>query len=198
MMKFVVTSLFILAMAVPSAAFQPLATGRSSTCKLEATRQEFLQTIAGSVVATTFLNPQLVRADDETTTTEEEDKRGVSNILNSSSLRNLKRSQKQFSRMEFYAADNDYQGLKGAIREAPFSDIRKTASSISKELEPTKQEEFMTSYKKFIATLEKLDSNASLGMRGRKLDDGVFLKSYDDCVKALSEMIDLAVSFNEA
>ena len=145
----------------------------------------------GFVVA--FLaSPKPVLADDEAAG-------GVSGFLQSSNLRSLKRAEKQLSKLEFYAVENEYESMKLALRNAPFSEVRKNSFALIKEYagEPDQQSKLTASYEVFISAVEKLDSTASLGMRGRKLDNGALLQSFQDTAKALADWIAVATEVAE-
>ena len=124
---------------------------------------------------------------------------GVSGILQSSNLRSLKRAEKQLSKLEFYAVENEYESMKLALRNAPFSEVRKNSFALIKEYagEPDQQSKLTASYEVFISAVEKLDSTASLGMRGRKLDNGALLQSFYDTAKALADWIAVATEVAE-
>ena len=123
-----------------------------------------------------------------------------SSAPSSPNIRSLKRAEKQLSKMEFYAVDNDYEAIKLAMRNAPFSEIRKNSFALIKEYasQPDQQSKLTASYDAFITSLEKMDSTASLGMRGRKLDNGALLQSYQATSRALNEWIAVALAVSES
>jgi hypothetical protein len=121
-------------------------------------------------------------------------------LIESSNIRSLKRAEKQLGKMELYAVENDYEAIKQAIRNAPFSEIRKNSFALIKEYasQPDLQSKLTASYQVFISSLETMDSTASLGMRGRKLDNGALLKSYQATSVALNEWIAVASAVFES
>lgn len=125
---------------------------------------------------------------------EETESESVSTIILSPNLRSMKRAEKQLSKMEFYAVENDYENLKLAIRNAPFSEIRKNSYALIKEYagRSDEQAKLNSSYVAFIAALEKMDSTASLGLRGRKLESDEMLKCFQATSVALNNWIAVA------
>ena len=150
----------------------------SATAK-SISRKTFLNDLG--VVLGTLLVPTAANAD-------------ITNKLSSSSaLRSVKLSQKKLAAMEDFILMNDCVPLKEALRVQPFSDIRKSCTTLIQGGEDGPDaEELQKRYKTFIANLEKLDSTASLGMRGRKLADGEFLTAYKAVVDALSDFVTIA------
>lgn len=87
-------------------------------------------------------------------------------IASQASLRYIKRSVKEFDKLELYASMNDYTEMKEAIRAPALSEIRKNAFVIIRGAEDgPESENLQASYKTFISCLEKLDSDSSLGLR---------------------------------
>jgi len=133
---------------------------------------------ATATLASTFLFPAVASADI------------TSKVASSSALRNVKRAQKQLDTLELYVVNDQYTELKVAIREAPLSEVRKAAFTLVRGGEDGPDADKLTaSYQKFIASLEKMDSQAGLGMRGRKLSSGELLGDYNDCLKALRDFV---------
>lgn len=174
-------------------------------------RKQLLQTMGVSALgwALSSSMPNVAFAaenDDSTTSSELVDSAARSRssdtgfLPSSPNIRSLKRAEKQLSKMEFYAVDNDYEAIKLAIRNAPFSDIRKNSFALIKEYasQPEQQSKLTASYEAFISSLEKMDSAASLGMRGRKLDNGALLQSYQATSLALNEWIAVASAVSES
>lgn len=181
------SALAVLALATGSNAFSSASVTKSSmlsssTTELQAvnSRKEVLQTLglAGMILASPMNN--VAFAEDATTVDTAGDETAVSGMLQSPNLRSLKRAEKQLSKMEFYATENDYESLKAAIRNAPFSECRLKSFAILKEYkdQPVKEEKLKASYDTFIASVEKMDSTAGLGMRGRNLSKDAMLKDY--------------------
>lgn len=117
-------------------------------------------------------------------------------IASQASLRYIKRSVKEFEKLELYASMDDYTEIKEAIRAPALSEIRKNASVIIRGAEGGPESKNLeTSYKAFISSLEKLDSQSSLALRGKK---GISLMAYYDGAKkelsAFGEFAEKAVS----
>ena len=153
----------------------------------ELSRRGFAESLAGAVAFLALPKPAF--ADDDT-----DSAGGVSNILQSSNLRSLKRAEKQFEKLELYAVANEYENIKLGIRNAPFSEVRKNSFALIKEYsdQPDKKAKLTASYEVFISAVETLDSTSSLGMRGRKLGNGALLQSFQATSKALSDWIAVA------
>ena len=114
----------------------------------------------------------------------------ISNQLASpSALRYVKLSIKVLSDLEFYASTNDYEQIKLGLRGPGLDQLRKNASILvgSNEEGPVK-ESLASRYSTFIHDLEKLDSEASLGIRGRK--NISMSESYEKCLSSLNDFVD--------
>lgn len=107
-------------------------------------------------------------------------------VASQSSLRYIKRSIKEFEKLDFFAAQNDYSQIKQGIRAPGLSEIRKNAQVLIKAGEDGEEaENLQKAYDTFIKDVEALDGAASLGFRGRK---GVELyPSYQKAVKSLQD-----------
>jgi hypothetical protein len=160
---------------------------RASLSECSATRQQdglvdrkgFLGSalVAGGLL----LSPTMARAD------------VTSKVASSAALRKVKSSQKKLASMESLVEENDYTEVKEAIREAPFSDIRKSCTTLIKGGEDGPDfEELQVRYKTFVTKLEKMDGNASVAMRGRTLPAGEFVASYQATVEALANFLEMA------
>jgi hypothetical protein len=205
-MKTTLTFLFGLTMASDVSAFlsQPTQASLLSSTQLfgenyqgEVSRRGFVETFGMSAAFLAIPKPSWA---DEVAAEPSGGAAGVSGILQSSNLRSLKRAEKQLSKLEFYAVENEYENMKLALRNAPFSEVRKNSFALIKEFAgaPDQQSKLTASYEVFISTVEKLDSTASLGMRGRKLDNGALLQSYQACSKALGDWIAVATEVAES
>lgn len=119
-------------------------------------------------------------------------------LASSAALRTVKSAQKKLSSMELYISQNDYTSLKEALRVAPFADIRKACFTLVRGGEDGPDaEELNVRYKKFMASLERMDSLASLGMRGRTVKNEEFYSSFTATVDALSSFAELAKEASE-
>eukprot|EP00546_Thalassionema_frauenfeldii_P002220 CAMPEP_0178937360 /NCGR_PEP_ID=MMETSP0786-20121207/25707_1 /TAXON_ID=186022 /ORGANISM="Thalassionema frauenfeldii, Strain CCMP 1798" /LENGTH=169 /DNA_ID=CAMNT_0020615909 /DNA_START=75 /DNA_END=585 /DNA_ORIENTATION=- len=128
----------------------------------------------------------------------EEARADITNKLASAAaLRKVRQGQQKLKEMEFYVVNNDYTSLQLALRKEPFFDIRKNSyilvrggddGPLAGDLERC--------YKTFMASLEKMDTTATLGLRGRRpLEDGEFYHSYRSTVESLENFLAVA---NEA
>lgn len=168
---------------------------QSSSGNLVSSRKDFFQTIRFSAGLTAsslwFPISDVANAAEDVLGSDDAISASVSGILQSSNLRSLKRAEKQLSKLEFYAVENDYENMKLAIRNAPFSEVRKNSFALIKEFsqQPAEQEKLTASYEIFISSLEKMDSTASLGMRGRKLEKDALLQAYQATASSFSDWI---------
>jgi hypothetical protein len=139
---------------------------------------------------------------------------GVDQVATAAALRKVKSSYKKLisNEVELYVSTNDYISIKELVRVAPISDIRNACTNLIKLSLIQKQSsnsitsdpsvllgttstpitELENSYKKFISSMERMDSYASLGIRGRKLNDTDFATSYQSTITLLQEFIQLA------
>jgi hypothetical protein len=150
----------------------------SSTAIYATSRKEFLSQF---VVAGSLLIPTAASAD-------------ITNkVASSAALRKVKICQKKLVAMEDYVLLSDYAAIKDSLRAAPFSDVRKAASTLVRGGEDGPDAEgLQTKYKAFITSIEKMDGTASVALRGRKLSDGEFLAAYSAAVVALADFVALA------
>ncbi len=87
-------------------------------------------------------------------------------VASQSALRYVKRSIKEFEKLEFFAAQNDYAEVKAGIRSPALSEIRKNMQVLIKGGDDgAEAENLKSSYDAFIKGIEDLDSQASLGFR---------------------------------
>lgn len=114
-------------------------------------------------------------------------------VASSAALRTVKLSQKKFAGLETLVQGDEYAEFKEALRVAPFSDIRKSMSTLVKGGEDGPDAEALQDkYKTFIARLEKMDSTAGQALRGKKLKEGEFSSLYHDVVDALADFLETA------
>uniref|UniRef100_A0A7S2S1F9 Uncharacterized protein n=1 Tax=Eucampia antarctica TaxID=49252 RepID=A0A7S2S1F9_9STRA len=112
-------------------------------------------------------------------------------VASQSALRTVKRTVKELQKLEFVVADNNYAGLKEGLRVPPFTDVRKNCNVLIRGGEDgPEQEALQKAYGEFIKNLEDLDSQASLGARGRK--DIKLMDSFDRSVKSLLSFEEVA------
>ena len=111
-------------------------------------------------------------------------------VASNAALRNLKLSQKKLSTLEEYVSFQDYEGLKGQLRQAPVSELRKSAFTLVKGGEDGPDAELLSKkYQALISSLERMDSTATLAMRGRKIPAPEFTQNYLDFASALNDFI---------
>lgn len=143
-------------------------------------RKTFLQTAGFSTLALLFTS---VPAHADVT----------SKVASSAALRNVKLVQKKFSGLEEVVDANDFSELRGSLRAAPISDVRKNMSILVKGGEDGPDAQKLSDqYRNFIVCLEKMDGNAGVAMRGKKLSDGEFVSSYKATVEALNTFLETA------
>lgn len=146
-----------------------------------ATRRTFFQDLVSTVAVASVLVPRSASADI------------TSQLAAPAALRTIKRARKKISNMEDTVLLNDYTEIKAALRLESISDLRKSCSTIIKATEEgPNAESILQNYKTMITSLEKLDSLASVGMRGRKLGDNEIKESYDSFVASLDSFIDIS------
>lgn len=93
-------------------------------------------------------------------------------IAGSTALKSVKRAQKQLKDLLPSAQSNDFVQVKAFLRTPPFVDVRKNCYILVRGGEDgPKADELQSTYKAFIASVEKIDGSASLGIRGRKIPD---------------------------
>ena len=114
-------------------------------------------------------------------------------VASSAALRNVKLVQKRLAGLADTVAQNEYQELKEALRVAPFSDLRKNMTTLVRGGEDGPDAQALQDkYKTFIAKLEKMDTTATLALRGKKLNEGDFNSTYQATVDALADFVELA------
>ena len=126
-------------------------------------------------------------------------------VASSTALRNLKRAQKQLEKLNPIVENNDFAGVKEFLRTPPFADVRKNCYVLLRGAEDgPKVDELDKVYKAFIASIEKIDSTASLGFRGRKIpqlqmvDEYLVIKSaLVDFLKVAEEAAEIPVQYGD-
>lgn len=152
---------------------------RSNTALQAVNRRQVL--VQTSLVTSSLLSAQPSLAD------------VTAKIASSAALRNLKSCQKKLQSLELYVAGDEYQALKLALREAPFADLRKSASTLVKGgQDGPSADNLVAGYDALKTTLEKMDSTASVALRGRKLGEGEFYSAYKGFDAALADFVTLA------
>ncbi len=144
-------------------------------------RRQYVQGLAVGVVGSVLL-PNSASAD-------------VTNkIASSAALRSVQRSQKQLKGLLPFAQTNDFLQVKNFLRTPPFVDVRKNCVILVRGGEDgPKADELQSSYKAFIGSVEKIDSTASLGMRGRKIPDLQMSDEYMTIESTLNAFIKVAI-----
>jgi hypothetical protein len=123
----------------------------------------------------------------------------------SAALRNIKISLKRLRGEDFSdaVAFSEYETIRKMLRDSPFSELRKSCTALIRAVEEAEEEppsetgavspivEKLTGkYKVFISSLEKLDSTASLAVRGRTIAKDELEHMYSNTVGALQEFFD--------
>ena len=112
-------------------------------------------------------------------------------VASSTALRALTRAQTQLPTKLFPEVQtNNFMGVKARLREPPFDLARKNGQILVRGGEDgPRVKELVRAYKEFIASLEKIDATASLGMRGRSIDSFQMTQEYEAIVKALDSFL---------
>mmetsp|Transcript_26452 Transcript_26452/g.73038 ORF Transcript_26452/g.73038 Transcript_26452/m.73038 type:complete len:215 (-) Transcript_26452:27-671(-) len=155
-------------------------TGGSKDEAPTTTRDEFLAQVAAmTTVAVSPARP--ARADI------------TSKLASSAALRNAKSVQKKLSTLELYVVQQDYVSIKESLRVAPVSDIRKSCTTLVRGGDDGPDAQQLEGrYNTFMSSLERLDSLASVGMRGRKVSSGDFYAAYKSTVDGLVSFLEVA------
>mmetsp|Transcript_2396 Transcript_2396/g.5017 ORF Transcript_2396/g.5017 Transcript_2396/m.5017 type:complete len:254 (-) Transcript_2396:260-1021(-) len=108
-------------------------------------------------------------------------------IASSTALRALTRAQAQLpTKLLPEAQSNNFVGVKARLREPPFDLMRKNGLILVRGGEDGPMaKELLKAYKALIASIEKIDATASLGMRGREVDPFEMSQEYDAISAAL-------------
>ena len=115
-------------------------------------------------------------------------------VASTGALRSLKRAQSQLPKLQPTVELNDFVGVKAFFRNPPFDQVRKNCFIIVRGGEDgPSATELDAKYKTFIASLEKIDGTASLGMRGRKIPPLQMSEEYQTVLTTLDSF--LKVSF---
>lgn len=151
----------------------------------EITRRSLVEGIVGGAVGFTIL-PNAAFAD-------------VTNkVASSGALRNVKRSQSQLRDLVPATQENDFVAVKGFLRTPPFADVRKSCFTVVRGGEDgPKSQDLQKTYKAFIASIEKIDSTASLGIRGRKIPPLQLTEEYAVVESTIQAFIAVAEEANE-
>lgn len=111
-------------------------------------------------------------------------------IASQASLRYIKRSIKEFESIELAASTDNYTEIKTALRNQGLSEIRQNARVLIRGGEDgPESENLVAAYSSFIKELESLDSQAFLGIRGRKIS---MYPYYEKSMKALVNFEEVA------
>jgi hypothetical protein len=149
-------------------------------CSLTSRRDVFNVAVVGLLggMSTVLINPEVSKAD-------------VTNkVASSPALRSLKRAQNYLPKLLPNVQSNDYVAVKAFLRTPPFDEVRKNGYILVRGGEDSpKASELEASYKSFIASMEKIDGTASLGMRGRSIRQLQMSEEYDNIVVAMEYFI---------
>ena len=115
-------------------------------------------------------------------------------VQSTTALRNLQRCNKTLPKLSKSVSEGDYLGVKSFFRTPPWDESRKNGQILVRAGEDLgkKSIELADKYKKFIASVEKIDGSASLGIRGRKIDPIQFTTEYDSVQSTLQDLIQIA------
>jgi hypothetical protein len=114
-------------------------------------------------------------------------------VASSAALRKVRTCQMKLATLEASVTDQDFLAIREALRVAPFSDLRKSMSTLVKGGEdgPNAQE-LAEKYKLFISSLETMDARAGLGARGGKVSGEEMVKYFENTKTSLQEFLLLA------
>ena len=148
------------------------------------TLQKTLTTLIGGVTACTALLSM-------SATTEAAHADVTNKVASSTALRALTRAQTQLpTKLLPDVKANNFVGVKARLREPPFDLVRKNGQILVRGGEDgPKAKELVRLYKEVISSLEKIDSTASLGMRGRTVDPFEMSQEYDVIATALDAFL---------
>ena len=111
-------------------------------------------------------------------------------VASTAALRAVKKGIKDLEKAEFPAVNNEYADVKAALRTPALNEVRKNCLILIRGGEDGPEaENLQTSYSAFIKSIEALDTQASLGMRGRK--DIALASYYDAVVETLKIFLDV-------
>lgn len=182
---------FIVSSKVPSLVSSTTLQASESESSSSFSRHDFFKSLVVGT-ATTFLTttniPTAYAQDEPSSSTSST----TNKISSKASLRYIKRAIKEFETLELYASMNDYTEMKQGIRNPGLSEIRKNCFVLIKNSSDNEEDSNKLTgiYGEFIKHIEKLDSDASLGFRGRK---GIELQSsYDAALKDLKTFVEVA------
>jgi hypothetical protein len=150
------------------------------------TRRTVLNGVAVAFLGSTMLaGPDNARAD-------------VTNkVASTAALRSLRRAQAQLPKLKPTVLENDFVAVKTFLRNPPFDEVRKNGFILVRGGEDgPKASELQASYRKFIASVEKIDSSASLGMRGRKVPTLQMTEEYDNILAAMESFLKVSRNSN--
>ena len=183
------TALFLL--IAPDDEHITLAEGMSpiiatTTTTRRAAFRKTLTTLVGGVTASTAL-----LSSSPTILVEAAHADVTNKIASSTALRAMTRTQTQMpTKLLPDVQANNFIGVKARLREPPFDLVRKNGLILVRGGEDgPKAKELVKSYKALIATFEKIDATASLGMRGRSIDQFEMSQEYDAIVVALEAFL---------
>ena len=111
-------------------------------------------------------------------------------VASTTALRNVKRAQRQLTKILPYVEMDDYEPIKETFRQAPFSDIRKNMSILIKGAEDGPlAETLQKDYDTFKSSVEKLDSTSGQALRGRKIPNEQLVQEYQAAESALAVFV---------
>mmetsp|Transcript_20488 Transcript_20488/g.59382 ORF Transcript_20488/g.59382 Transcript_20488/m.59382 type:complete len:217 (-) Transcript_20488:286-936(-) len=157
---------------------------RSVTRSNPPSRRTFLGRVVSSAAASSALSPLLLHGSPA--------RADVTNkVASSASLRLLKRALREIENLEMAASSDDYEGVRNGLRTPPFTEVRKNCMVLVRGGEDGSDADALRkTYSAFTRAVEDLDSQAGLGLRGKK---GVSLIGpYDNTVKGLAGFLEVA------
>ncbi len=165
---------------------------RGSTTRREAVQRTLTTLIGGTVASTALLSSTATLSSSTRFGFVESAHADVTNkVASSTALRALARTQEKLpTKLLPDVQANDFIGVKARLREPPFDTVRKNAQILVRGGEDgPRTKELVRSYKDLIGALEKIDSTASLGMRGRSIGPLEMSEQYEVLIAALASFL---------
>jgi hypothetical protein len=117
----------------------------------------------------------------------------TSKVASSTALRNVKRAQKQLTKLLPYVEFGEYAPIVECFRTSPFAEIRKNCATLIKGAEDGPLADLLLDkYKAFVASVEKLNYSSSQGVRGRTIPSEQLVKEYRIVESTLADFIAVA------
>uniref|UniRef100_A0A7S1G3J1 Uncharacterized protein n=1 Tax=Corethron hystrix TaxID=216773 RepID=A0A7S1G3J1_9STRA len=112
-------------------------------------------------------------------------------LASSQASKDVKKASRQLAKAEFYVVEKDYRAVATTLRTTPFADVRKNARVLIRAAGENSPlfEDLCAKYDGFIGAVQRLDSLAGSGVRGKDAD---MSEAYFDAVRGLDGFIEVA------